>query len=68
MVREQLEAEIVRSAGSGVDLDAACWNFLGTNSKACLVVLALADAELDDEIERRMEDGEGLGHVARFDI
>jgi len=75
------EEELVRSGGPGVDLDSAYRDFLAVNSRACLIMLTLADTALGDEalaaaVERRVEDGEGLEAIfaaypdetARFDL
>ena len=81
VIRGRLEEELVRSGGPGVDFESAYRDFLAVNSRACLIVLTLADTALGDEalaaaVERRVEDGEGLEAIfaaypdetARFDL
>ncbi len=63
VLRERLEEEIVRAGDSDVDLDKAYRDFLSVNSRVCLVVLTLADADLADEVERRAEAGEDLDEI-----
>ncbi len=63
VLRKRMEAEIVRSGDPGVDLDRAYRDFLAVNSRVCLVVLTLADADLTEEVERRAEAGEDLDDI-----
>lgn len=62
-LRRHLEEEMVVGDRSAVDMDEAYRDFLAANSRACMVVLNLADASLTEEVEERVEAGEDLDDI-----
>jgi hypothetical protein len=63
VIRGELEERLVRSDGHGFDFDEAFRGFLAVNSRACMVVLNLADAELVPDIQERVDAGEDLDAI-----
>ncbi len=66
VIRSELEEKLVRSDGHGFDFDEAYRGFLSVNSRVCMVVLNLADAELVPDIQARVDAGEDLDAI--FDV
>lgn len=63
VIRGELEERLVRSDGHGFDFDEAFRGFLSVNSRVCMVVLNLADAELVPDIQARVDAGEDLDAI-----
>jgi hypothetical protein len=63
VIRGELEERLVRTDGHGFDFDEAFRGFLSVNSRACMVVLNLADAELVPDIQARVDSGEDLDAI-----
>jgi hypothetical protein len=63
VIRGELEEKLVRSDDHGFDFDEAYRGFLSVNSRVCMVVLNLADAELVPDIQARVDAGEDLDAI-----
>ncbi|MGF1668353.1 MAG: hypothetical protein ACFCVC_18995 [Acidimicrobiia bacterium] len=63
VIRGELEGRLVRTEGHGFDFDEAFRGFLSVNSRACMVVLNLADAGLVPDIQARVDAGEDLDAI-----